>query len=271
MNFNKRIKGIKGLIIDMDGVLWRDSEPIGDLAKIFIEIESLGLKFIFATNNATRTVDEYLIKLAKFDVIVDKWQVINAAEATGIYLSQKYPKGVNAYIIGQPSLKKTLANYQVHSVDESEKVTQVVVASLDYDLSYEKLKHASLLIQTGCVFIGTNPDVTLPTPEGFIPGSGTVIRALEIASSINATMVGKPQPLLYQMALERLGLKPGETLAIGDRLETDIAGAQAAGIHSALVLSGASTCEQALQYSPAPEIVAENLEELIQGLSSIQM
>lgn len=262
MLLNDVFKGIKGLIIDMDGVLWRDSEPIGDLPQIFAKIRLTGMKFIFATNNATLTVDEYLDKLAKFNVHVDKRQVINAAEATGIYLQKKYPQGVMAYIIGQPSLKKTLAKYQVHSVDESAQNAQVVIASLDYDLSYAKLKHASLLIQSGCEFFGTNPDETLPTPEGFIPGSGTVVRALEIASGKKATVIGKPQPLLYQMALERLGLKPGETLAIGDRLETDIVGAQAAGIYSVLVLSGASTIEQANNFKPAPNLIIEELADL---------
>jgi 4-nitrophenyl phosphatase len=258
----KQINNIAGLILDMDGVLWRDSEPIGDLPSIFDTIRSMGLKFILATNNATRTVEEYHKKIHKFGVILEAWQVITSAEATGIFIKRKYSDIKNAYVVGQPSLKDTLRSYGVNVVDETAKDVHVVVASLDYSLSYEKLKHATLLVRSGCEFIGTNSDVTFPTPEGLIPGSGTVIGALELATGKKAIMIGKPEPLLYQMALDRLALEPEAVLGIGDRLETDIAGAQAAGIHTALVLSGASTQDQADRYHPTPEIIAANLTEL---------
>lgn len=258
------LPNIKGLIIDMDGVIWRDSQPIGDLPAIFKQITGCGLKFLFATNNATRTVDEYLDKLRGFGVIIEPRQVITAAMATGIYLREVYPDGCNIFVVGQPSLKRTLRGYGFTVVDEtSQEDVQVVIGLVDFDLSYAKLKHASLLIQGGCQFIGTNPDVTLPTPEGLVPGSGTVIGALEISSSTKATLIGKPKPLLYKMAIKQLDLHPEETLAIGDRLETDILGAQAAGIHNALVLTGASTLLQAQSYNPPPEIITQNLTELV--------
>ena len=254
---------IKGLIIDMDGVLWHDTQPIGDLPEIFRTFSDLDLKFILATNNATKNVEEYLAKLAGFGVFLDSEQVINTSQATGIYLQKTYPEGTKVYAIGSLSLKKTLQSYGFEMVDEHDPDVRIVVASLDTALTYEKLSHASLLIQSGCVFIGTNPDVTLPTPIGLIPGAGTIVKALEAASGKTAKIIGKPEPLLYEMALNRLSLDPDETLAIGDRLETDIAGAQAAGIHAALVLSGASTEAQAKQYSPVPEIITQDLAELI--------
>ncbi|KUK46091.1 MAG: Putative phosphatase, partial [Anaerolinea thermophila] len=184
-------------------------------------------------------------------------------QATGIYLQSKYPTGTGLYVIGQPSLRKTLEGFGMRVCDTVNDNIEVVVVSLDFQLSYEKLKIASLLLQSGCDFIGTNSDRTLPTPEGFIPGSGTLIGALEIASGKKATIIGKPEPLLYDMALKRLGTSPSETLAIGDRLETDIAGAQAAGIHTALVLSGASQIEEVKNYNPPPEIIAQEFSELV--------
>lgn len=257
------LKNIKALIIDMDGVLWRDSQPLGDLTGIFHSIEALGLKYILATNNATRTVDEYHQKLLGFGVKIPEGGIINSAQAVGIYLAEHYTDGANVYVVGEPSLKHTLRQYNLNIVDESEKDVQVVVASMDLSLSYQKIKHASLLIQSGCEFIGTNPDRTLPTPEGFTPGSGTVIGALEIASGRTAKYIGKPEPLLYEMALRRLGVRPGETLAVGDRLETDIVGAHAAGIHTALVLTGASTREQAQGFNLKPEIITQDFTELM--------
>lgn len=257
------LKDIKGLIIDMDGVLWRDTQPIGDLPDVFGKIRDLNLKFILATNNSTKTVGEYHAKLNRFGLVLDDWQVITAAEATGLYLQEQYPNGGNAYVVGEPSLKQTLEKYGITCVGENFNHVQLVIASLDYSLTYNKLKHASLLIQSGCRFIGTNPDLTFPTPSGLIPGSGTVVRALEMASGTQAKMIGKPEPLLYQIALKQLSLQPQETLAVGDRLETDILGAQAAGIHTALVLTGVSTFEQAARFDPRPEIVAEDLTDLL--------
>jgi 4-nitrophenyl phosphatase len=259
-----QLGNIRGLILDMDGVLWRDHDPIGDLISIFERIRSLNLKFILATNNSTRTIEEYHEKIFRFGVKLEDWQVINSAEATGIFLRDQYPEGVTCYVVGQPSLKQTLASYGVLVVDESHNQVKAVVASLDYALSYQKLKHASLLIQSGAKFIGTNPDVSVPAPEGMLPGSGTVVGALELASGKKAQMIGKPQPLLYQMALKRLSLHPEQTLAVGDRLETDIVGAQNAGIHTALVLSGASSREQAERHQPRPEIIIDDLSKLVE-------
>lgn len=257
------LQNIKGLIVDMDGVLWHDTEPIGDLPVIFTKIDELGFKLILATNNATRNVEEYHAKLRGFGVELEDWQVINSAQAVGFYLQRKFPDGADVFVVGMPSLKSTLASFGLRIVSDNHSTVDVVVGGLDFDLTYNKLRHASLLIQSGSLFVGTNPDATFPTPHGFTPGAGTVIGALEIASGKKAVIIGKPEPGLYSMALERLGTTPEETLAIGDRLETDIAGAQSAGIHSALVLSGVSTRSQGEVFSPGPDIIANDLTELI--------
>lgn len=258
-----RLPNIRGLIIDMDGVLWLGSEPIGDLPAIFDRIKSLGLQTVLATNNATRTVGEYHEKLAGFGVHLEDWQIINSSQAAALFLNKRYPNGCRVYVVGVPSLKQTFTSAGLTVVGEHENNVQAVVASMDLTLTYEKLKRATLLISAGAEFIGTNPDPTFPTPNGLWPGSGMVVGALEIASGKKALIIGKPEPHLYEMAAKRLELKPEETLCIGDRLETDIAGAQAAGMHTALVLSGVSTIVQAQRFSPPPEIISQDLAELI--------
>lgn len=258
-----KFPNVRGLIIDMDGVLWQDTLPIGDLPSIFQRFDELNLKYILATNNATRTIREYQEKLADFGVHLKAEQIIGSVEAVGTYLEERYPQGASVYVVGEPGFKQTLSHHNMRIVDESEKSADVVAVGLDFGVTYNKLKHASLLIQSGSEFVGANPDNTFPTPEGFIPGAGTLIGALEIATGKKATIIGKPEPLLFQIALKRLGLAPKEALVIGDRLETDIAGAQAAGIHTALVLSGASSYEEANAFIPKPEIIAKDLTELI--------
>ncbi|MBG0786564.1 MAG: HAD-IIA family hydrolase [Anaerolineaceae bacterium] len=257
------LPNIKGLILDMDGVLWKDTEPIGDLPAIFQAFNDQGLKVILATNNGTKTVDEFFSKIRRFGVELEDWQVISAAQATAIHLTEKYPNGCKVYAVGTPSLVKILEDAGLTVLAERSDDIQVVVAAMDTSLTYEKIKNAELLVRNGAEFIGTNPDVTYPSPDGLIPGAGTVIGAIEIASGHKAKIIGKPEPLLYQMALRRLGLKPEETLGVGDRLETDILGAQAAGISSAFVLSGASTLEQAQQMTTPPDIILKNLSELV--------
>ncbi len=254
---------IKGLVIDMDGVLWNDNAPIGNLHRIFEKINQMGYKFILATNNPTRTIDEYHTKLAGFGVNLEPWQIINSAQALGLYLKQKYPLGASIYAIGEPSFKETLSQYGMKIVDEISPNPDVVAASVDFQFSYEKLKHASLMIQSGSYFVGTNLDATFPTPEGLIPGGGSIIGAIQIASGYAPKIIGKPQPALYEMALSRLQLEPNDTLAIGDRYETDIVGAKAAGIHSAMVLSGATSFEVVKKFTDQPDVIVEDLTQLI--------
>jgi len=135
---------------------------------------------------------------------------------------------------------------------------------MERHLTYERLKTGTLLLRKGVPFIGTNPDRTFPTPEGLIPGAGSILAALSTASGVEPLIAGKPQPTMYQIALQRFRLAPDQVMVVGDRPETDIAGAQALGCHSALVLSGVTTAELALQWRPAPDFIADDLTCLLE-------
>lgn len=251
---------IRALIIDMDGVLWRGSQPIGDLPYLFKQFKRHDLQAILATNNPTLTADQYVEKLRNFGAIIEKRQVITSAQATAQYLGKQHPQGGPVYVIGEEGLLHTLAENGFFS-DEDRALA--VVVSLDRDLDYEKLRRASLLIRSGVPFIATNTDCTLPSPEGFVPGAGSIVAAIQAATDTPPIVIGKPQPDMYRAALDRLEVTPGETLVIGDRLETDIAGGQALGCYTALVLSGATTEEAARSWKPAPDIVVSDLTSLL--------
>jgi len=124
------LSNIKALILDMDGVLWCDTQPLGKLSAIFDQIRDFGYQFVFVTNNATRTVDEYLDKLAGFGVQVEREQIFTAAEATGWYLSEQYPVNASVYVVGQPSLKHTITAHGLNVVDDTKEDARVVVASI---------------------------------------------------------------------------------------------------------------------------------------------
>jgi len=261
---------IKALILDMDGVLWTERRPIGDLAAIFARIAERRLRVVLATNNATRTPQQYLERLSNLGVHLEPWQVVTSALAVAELLAQRFPQGDEVYAIGEAGLIQALEERGFKSLVEEEAAqsaaplhVQAVVMGMDRGISYAKLRRAALLIRSGIPFYATNPDCTFPTPEGLIPGAGALVAALAAATDIQPIFAGKPSPALLELALERLGTAREETLVVGDRLETDIAGGQAAGCPTALVLSGVTQREAAEAWRPRVDVIAEDLTTLV--------
>jgi 4-nitrophenyl phosphatase len=247
----------------MYGVIWRNNQPIGDLSKIFSTLVEKNINYCFATNNSSRTVDSYQIKLQEFGIPITRKQIFTSAKATAELLASQFPQGGKVFVVGMPGLVDTLAEYGFHNSPDN---PLAVVAGIDYTVSYEKLKTATLLIRSGVPFFGTNPDKTFPTPEGQIPGAGAIIAAITTATDSEPVIVGKPQPTMFLNALNYLGEEPQNVIVVGDRLETDIAGGQAAGCKTAVTLSGVSTLDQVKSWSPAPDLIVEDLATLIEGL-----
>ncbi len=255
---------IKSLILDMDGVLWKSDSPIGDLPSIFARIEAHGLKVIFATNNGTRTPDQYVQRLIGFGIHARPEQVVTSAPAAVHLLCQKLPQGAKVFAIGGDGVMEALKGngFQLLSIQDAPGA-QAVVMGIDVQINFEKIREATLLVRRGIPFYATNPDKTFPTPRGEIPGAGAWVSVITTATNVEPIYAGKPAPFMIDLARERLGTSKAETLVVGDRLETDIAGGRAAGCPCALVLSGVSTAEQAHSWRPHIDIIAKDLAELI--------
>jgi len=251
---------IKGLILDMDGVLWLGSQPLLDLQAFFSTMDAQGRKVILATNNATKSVSQYQEKLHRYGVTLPAEQIVNSAMSAAFYLKQKHPQGGSVFVVGEDGLADTLRDWGFPSSEEN---VVAVVAGLDRTLTYTKLSKAVRLIRDGVEFVGTNPDLTFPSPEGLTPGAGSVLAFIEAGSGVKPVITGKPQPFMFNLALERMGLAADEVLTVGDRLDTDILGGQRAGCRTAVVLSGVTTRAEAGAWSPAPDLVIENLSDLI--------
>jgi len=262
---NSSGNNIQSLILDMDGVLWRGNQQIGNLIEVFETISSLGLSFVFATNNSTLSVEQYVVKLEQFGVQINPEQVINSSLATGYFLLSKYPGGGTVYCVGEEGLKRTLSDF---GYDHSNYDPLAVVVGLDRNLTYQQLADATLHIRSGVSFIATNPDNTLPTPRGMEPGAGSIIAALVAATGIEPHIIGKPFLGLYELALERLPSFPENTLVIGDRLETDIVGAQRLGCRTGMVLSGVTNKIMAEKWLPPIDYIADDLKSLLGQLKS---
>lgn len=255
----QHLNNIKALVLDMDGVLWRENEAIGDLKANFAKFENAGLKVLMATNNATKTQEQYVEKLAALGAQVSRDQIITSSMGVAYLLQKRFPQRGAVYVIGEIGLTTALeeAGFSISAQNPV-----AVVAGMDRQISFEKLKTATLLIRSGVPFYATNPDKTFPTPEGLIPGAGAILSALVTASDVEPIIAGKPSPTLYEFALEKLGVQPEETLAVGDRLETDILGGQRAGLRTALVLSGIASREEGVAWMPKIDLIVSELGDL---------
>lgn len=264
---NHFFSNIRGLIIDMDGVLWHGDLAQPGLVEFFQALRTLNLPFVLATNNASLTAEQYVSKLAGMGVAVALAEILTSGMATASYLAARYPaERTKVFVIGSHGARQPLIDKGFSLTCLHELGADVVVSGLDRDLSWEKLATAALNIRAGAGFFGTNGDVTLPTEQGFVPGNGATLAALEAATGVTPTTIGKPEPIIYQQALAVLGTEPERTLAIGDRLDTDILGAVRAGIPSLLVLSGISSLEDIDAVDYAPNWVMRDIQELTQTL-----
>lgn len=262
---------IRGLIIDMDGVLWHGDQPQAGLALFFQTLRTLKIPFVLATNNASLTAEQYVAKLTKLHVSIDIKEVLTSGMATALFLAERYePNTTNVYVIGavgawQPLLDNGFRVTNLEN-DSSDLPAQLVVCGLDKKLSWDKLCAAAIAIQAGADFYATNGDVTLPTERGFLPGNGATLAALTAATGVKPLVIGKPEPIIYQQALALLAVEPDGVIAIGDRLNTDILGAVNTGIRSVLLLSGISSASEIADLDYAPTWVMQDIQELTQAL-----
>lgn len=254
----KSLAGITHLIIDMDGVLYLGDRPMRGLGGFFRFLRERSIRFILATNNSTRTPQEYVKKLAGMGVQVSPEEVLVSGQAAARYLAGEYRPGTRVHVFGMPALKQAMT---AEGFVLADKDVQLVVASMDREVSYEKLKRASLLIRQGARFIATNLDPTNPSEEGLLPGTGSMIAALETASGVRPAVIGKPEPIMYRLAMKQMGARPGSTAAIGDRADTDILGGKRAGLTTICVLSGSSNRSEALAFEA--DMIFEDIADLL--------
>jgi 4-nitrophenyl phosphatase len=257
------LRKLRGLVIDMDGVLWQGDTPMPGLHEFFDVLKRRQIKFVLATNNNTQTPEGFVQKARKLGVEVSLEQVVTAAVATVDYLCSKYSLGSRIHVVGEAALKNLISDAGFTLADMS---VCAVVATMDRQLTYEMLKRATLLIRAGADFIGPNPDTSYPTQEGIVPGGGAILAAISAASDCQPLIIGKPESWMFRISMERMQLGVEETASLGDRLATDIAGGQRLGLKTILVLSGISTAAD-LESSPIqPTWVFPGIEALAQAL-----
>jgi len=257
-------QNIKGLILDMDGVVWKDATPIGDLSVIFNKIRAKGLKFVLATNNSTRSVDEYVAKMAQLGATIYPHEILNSSQTVAKILRSNFEPGSEIFTIGESGLTSAIMSEGFIPVSKgTAKDPKAVVLGIDRKIDFEKVAEACLWIRAGVPFYATNPDPTFPTPRGLIPGNGAWISLFTTATGVDPIIAGKPAVDMLLVSMERMGTSLDETIMVGDRLETDILGGQRVGCRTCLVLSGVTPAEAADQWQQPIDLITKDLESLV--------
>lgn len=272
MRHKTGMKKYKAILFDGDGVLWTSDQPQKGINALFNYLSEKEIRWALLTNNNSHAVQHYVEKFIGFGIHVQERSVFTSATVTAAYLLDQYGPGASLHVVGNPGLISTLQDYGFilsSGKDTPQGQVDAVVAGMDLQINYQKVKVAMRLILNGTPFVATNTDGSYPTTEGINPATGMVIGAIQAASGVTPYVVGKPYRAIFEAALNDLGVVPDETLMVGDRLDTDILGADQLGMDSAAVLSGICSREEIKESIIKPTYIIKDIEALHQALLEV--
>ena len=249
---------LRALLIDLDGVMYRGDAPLAGALDAVPILDTLGIQHAFVTNNATQTPEQFQVKLARMGVPAAARDVVTSSEATALYVRRVSGPGARLCIVGEDGLRQVMlqAGFVIDDEDAA-----VVVVGLDRHLTYQRLVAACQAIQRGARFVATNADRALPVEEGWWPGAGAIVAAIATTTGVQPTVIGKPEPTLLTVALERLGADLQHSAIVGDQVQADIRAGRAAGIGTILVASDPVGPDE-----PMPDLVVRDLADLLDRL-----
>jgi HAD superfamily hydrolase (TIGR01450 family) len=254
--------GYRSVAFDLDGTIYLEDEVVPAAPGTLRAVRELGVRVAFVTNNAMRPPAAVVEKLAGLGIKATVEEVLTSSQATVTLLGGEAAlRGRGVLVVGGPGLREAMAGAGARLLQpEAWRDAEIVTAGLDPDLTYDKARAAVLAIAAGARFVGSNPDASLPTPAGPWPGAGAVLAFLSTASGRRPEIAGKPERAMFEAIAAALG--PGPRMMVGDRVDTDLAGAQALGWATALVLTGVTRLDQL----PDAEIVPDYLLADVGGL-----
>ena len=247
-------------LFDLDGTVYLGDHLLPGTRELFVYLDDHSIPYLFLTNNSSRSRRDYSKKLIGFGLQAPEDKIISSGMATAIYLKKKKP-GARIYLVGTPSLEEEFRIFGFELVQED---PDFVVLGFDTTLTYQKIHKLTNLVSEGRPYVATHPDINCPTHEGFMPDIGAMMALVKSSTGREADVViGKPNPPMVEAIVELTGFEPGQLTMVGDRLYTDIAMAKA-GIKTILVLSGETKRGDIPNAPYKPDLVCENLHELLQ-------
>ena len=265
MNKQETIRRMKLFLFDLDGTLYLGEQLYPFTIDLLRRIRETGGRSLYMTNNSSKSVEDYIRKLEKLGIPATREDFITSAQATAWYLQQNH-SGKTLYVCGTESLKEELRR-EGFTVTTNIDEVECIVMGFDTELTFKKLHDVSWLLSTRDIpYIATNPDYVCPTEFGSVPDCGSVCDMIYNATQKRPLVIGKPEPLMPQLAMERLGISQEEACCIGDRIYTDIRSGLNAGITTMLVLSGETTREILDASDVKPHFVLEDAGEILEAL-----
>lgn len=260
----ERLKNKKLFLLDMDGTIYLDNELFDGTLDFLNHVKKIGGKYIFLTNNSSKSVNKYVEKLKSLGIDANEDDFLTSTNATVLYLKKKSYKKI--YAFGTESFVSQLKDASLPVTTELEDDIDCLLVGFDTELTFKKLEDACILLGRDVDFIATNPDWVCPTWYGFVPDCGSVCEMLYNATKKRPVFIGKPQPEMALLAMEKTGYSKEETVLMGDRLYTDIACGVNAGISTIFVLSGEGTLKDMAESDKKPSYVFENIREIYNNL-----
>ena len=259
------LKEKKLFLLDMDGTIYLDNDLFDGTLDFLSEVRRKGGEYLFVTNNSSKGVDAYLEKMKRLGIPATEDNFLTSTDATILYLNNNYP-GKKFYSLGTESFTRQLLAGGVNAVTELCDDIFGLVISNDNELTFKKLDDACRILLHDVVYIATNPDWVCPTSFGYVPDCGCFAFMLEKATGKKPLFIGKPQPEMLLLAMEKLGVDKGDALMVGDRVYTDIASGYNAGIDTVFVLSGEGTVADAENTDTKPTYIMKNIRELYENI-----
>ena len=266
MSLTPLINSYDTILLDLDGCVWVGSTATRGAPEAIAALREAGKTLAFVTNDSRHSPEEYVRKLWSLGIKASLDEVVTVGGAIQFVLAER-PPGRPVYVIGSAAIYRhvTDAGHRIVNGTPRAGTAEVVVFAAHDELDFTEMRGAMQAVLGGAELIATDRDGSYPSELGLAPGTGAFLAALEYATGARGRVVGKPEPHLFETALDRIG-DGGRTLVIGDRLESDLAGAAAAGLDGAIVLSGVATRETAqAAEEPAPVAIAEDLHALLLG------
>ena len=261
----KKLQDKKFFLLDMDGTIYLDTELFDGTVDFLEKVKSQGGKYLFVTNNSSKSVGAYIDKLSKIGIKSEADDFLTSTEATVLYLKNNYPDK-KFYSFGTKSFTDQLRLCGISVTTEIEDDVFGLVIANDTELTFKKLDDACILLNRGVKFIATNPDWVCPTWYGSVPDCGSFCEMLKRATGREPVFIGKPKPEMLLLAMEKYGYSKEETVMIGDRVYTDIASGYNAGVDTVLVLSGEGTVADAESSDTKPTYIMQNIREVYNNI-----